>query len=159
MTFLKTLIILVTAFTVTLHVLNIHVLRHLIFTAIPWNSYYYPHFTDEDIVLSRLHNLAKGHATSEWVAEPIFKPIFAWLQSEFQTSLLHRLDASTFPSAFSKANKLNPVGQTWPFPCICTVHRLNKLLIPYDSCIFLGNLNFNVHNQVVLEQSHAHSLT
>ena len=43
----------------TLHMLHLHVFLHLIFTDILWNVYYHLRFTDEDMVVSGLHNLSK----------------------------------------------------------------------------------------------------
>ena len=46
-------------FTMTLHVLNLHVFLHLIFTDILWNVYYHLRLTDKDMVVSGLHDLSK----------------------------------------------------------------------------------------------------
>ena len=43
----------------TLHVLNLHVFLHLIFTDILWNVYYHLRLTDKDMVVSGLHDLSK----------------------------------------------------------------------------------------------------
>ena len=55
---LKTFILVVNSFTVTLHMLNIHMVLHLIFTIL-WINYAHTHFTDEDMVFSMSYNLSK----------------------------------------------------------------------------------------------------
>ena len=44
----------------TLHVLNLHVFLHLIFTDILWNVYYHLRLTDKDMVVSGLHDLSNS---------------------------------------------------------------------------------------------------
>lgn len=43
-----------------------------------------------------------------------------------QTTLLHGLDVSAFPSASSRAGKLSPAGQTWPFHCFRAARKLRN---------------------------------